>query len=316
MANYQDKKVPIFPGINDIPKAPDSLEGGNISHFYDLYNGVIDDIELDVTNNASLANSALSQISTLYNDVYNYYYYYLVPLRQYTIFQSHTTTFDLGTHTLNAGDTAIGTIPANGEIYRIIADGAIASPNNIIFKLNSIPISFLKFAFFASGAIWWFYDIADGFANPYNLNTVEVTEGETLNVAASGTETDINFRIEMNVYATPASQLQPSTSQDYVFTGISSADNGQETVGTVGTIPVTGKLTAIIINDTNDFYGIYFSVNGGQSVLTFENYETVAEGYRWTIADDDSQDVVQGQTLTFTSILPETDRTITLQITS
>ena len=55
MVDYQNRKVPIFTGINDAPIAPTSSSGGNISHFYDLFNTLIDLLEADITTIASNA---------------------------------------------------------------------------------------------------------------------------------------------------------------------------------------------------------------------------------------------------------------------
>ncbi len=103
MADYQAKKIPIFTGINDTPKAPDSLEGGNISHFYDLYNQLIDDLEEDVGEVQEIAGDALDIAENADSSSYDYYYYYTLPNRNYIIFQNHNTSFNLGNHDLNPG---------------------------------------------------------------------------------------------------------------------------------------------------------------------------------------------------------------------
>jgi hypothetical protein len=60
MTDLTNKKVPIFTGINDTPIAPTSSSGGNISHFYGLYNGLIDEVEgaigANTTNLSALTN--------------------------------------------------------------------------------------------------------------------------------------------------------------------------------------------------------------------------------------------------------------------
>lgn len=79
MANYQANKVPIFPGINDIPTAPTASSGGNISHFYDLYNTLIDLLEADITvietaattDYASDIAALQSSITNLQTDINN-----------------------------------------------------------------------------------------------------------------------------------------------------------------------------------------------------------------------------------------------------
>lgn len=61
MADYQSRKVLVFSGINDIPIAPSATSGGNISHLYDLYNGLIDFIQADIT---ALENTTVTDYST------------------------------------------------------------------------------------------------------------------------------------------------------------------------------------------------------------------------------------------------------------
>ncbi len=51
-----------------------------------------------------------------------------------------------------------------------------------------------------------------------------------------------------------------------------------------------------------------------QAVLTFDAFETATEGYQWVISDDGSQDVTQGEELTFETTEAELDRTVYLYI--
>ena len=72
MANYQNKKVEIFSGINDIPLAPNSNSGGNISHLYNLYNTLIDLLETDINDlQASQSVDYSLDIITLQTNVSN-----------------------------------------------------------------------------------------------------------------------------------------------------------------------------------------------------------------------------------------------------
>lgn len=64
MPLYDNKKVPIFSGINDTPIAPTASSGGNISHFYNLYNGFFEDVKGTV-------DALWADIGTLFEAVYD-----------------------------------------------------------------------------------------------------------------------------------------------------------------------------------------------------------------------------------------------------
>ena len=97
MADFQAKKIPIFSDVNDVPIAPTANSGGNISHFYDLYNQLVDDLEEninDLENNIAtideIAGDGFDQAQNLDARVYDYYYYYINPNKNYIIFQRLT----------------------------------------------------------------------------------------------------------------------------------------------------------------------------------------------------------------------------------
>ncbi len=314
MADYQAKKIPIFTGINDTPKAPDSLEGGNISHFYDLYNQLIDDLEEDVGEVQEIAGDALDIAERADSSSYDYYYYSTLPNRNYIIFQNHNTSFNLGNHDLNPGETTIGTIPTNGELFRIIAEGTINNHADILFKIGGEIISVPKFAFYSSGGIWWFYDVAEDYNNPYNGLSKIVTAGSTIKVVTSTAETNINFKLEMNVYGVTASQQANPVLDVYELRNLNTIDAGGNYVASIGIIAKTGKLQKIVISNIGDGYGTFFSIDGGNTVLSFDAFEIAQEGYQWTITDDGSQDVTQGDELTIQTTEEELDFTIFLYI--
>ncbi len=314
MVDYQAKKIPIFPNINDIPKAPDSLEGGNISHFYDLYNQLIDDLEEDIGNADDQASSASETANRLDASLYNYYYYYILPNRSYILFQNQTVSFDLGNHTLSTGETVIGTIPAQGEIFRIQAKGQLSNPANLSFQVGVVNIVIPKVVFYNNGAIWWVYDVSQLYADPYRSPGFIVEEGTEIKVISTTEETDINFLLEMAVYAFPPLPPQQQSLEEYVFSGLNTIDNQGTFEATIGIIPKTGKLQKIEISDIFDGYGTFFSINGGNTVLSYDAFETSPNGYQWTITDDDSQDVAQGQTLTMQTNAETLNFTIYLHI--
>ena len=313
MVDYQAKRIPIFPDINDVPIAPTETSGGNISHFYDLYNQLVDDLEEHITELEGIAGDGFNIAQNLDARVYDYYYYHITPNKDYIIFQNNNTSFDLGNYDLVSGSNTIGNIPANGELFKIIAEGNITNFDNIQWEIGGNVLSSAKVASYSTGGIWWFYDISKLYPDPYGYTPPGVTENDAINLITTNVETNINFRLEMTIYSvdpTPAPTLEV-----YEFSGINTIDlGGGNYGGTVGTIPKTGKLQKIAVNDIGDGYGTFFSTNGGNSVLTFDAFEIATEGYQWTISDDDSQDVTQGQELSFQTTAEELNRTVTLYI--
>lgn len=70
MVDYQSSKVPIFTGINDAPILPTATTGGNISHFYNLFNTLVDLLEADITVIETAANVDYStDITALQNSI-------------------------------------------------------------------------------------------------------------------------------------------------------------------------------------------------------------------------------------------------------
>ena len=146
MADYQAKKIPIFPDINDVSIAPTADSGGNISHFYDLYNQLVDDLEENITDIEEIAGDGFDLAQTLDARVYDYYYYHITPNKNYIIFQNNNTNFDLGTHNLVSGTNSIGNIPANGELFRIVANGSINNFADIQWEIGGNILNVTKVA--------------------------------------------------------------------------------------------------------------------------------------------------------------------------
>ncbi len=208
MADFQDKKIPIFTGVNDIPVAPTADSGGNISHLYDKYNQLIDDIEATVTTVEQIAGDGFDKAELAINvanssgNIAYYYYYTSLPNRQYIIIQNLNTTFDLGNHNLVSGTNTIGNIPANGELIRIIAQGSINNFIDLQWSIGNLTLSPIKVATYSTGGIWWFYDLE-------NLFSPSISENDVINVITTNIETNINFQIEMAVNSVNPSTLQP-----------------------------------------------------------------------------------------------------------
>lgn len=314
MADYQAKKIPIFQGINDIPKAPDSLEGGNISHFYDIYNQLVDDLEEDVNLTNELANDAQGIAESTETFLFNYYNYYIAPNKQYIIFQDHLTTFELGNHNLNSGQTTIGTIPAKGELYKIVASGTINNHSNISFIIGNNTVNFSKYVYYASGAAWWFFDIYSFYGSPFDYQFTQINAGDYLIINTTEALTNINFRLEMNVYSQYTSL--PPFFRTYVTTyeNVTTTQVDSNFVADVGGIQENGIVQTIVINEITNLYDTSFSVDGGSTFLTITAHNIVNDGYEFTIDIEGGNQVIQGQRLTMITTAQETNRTVTISI--
>ncbi len=199
MADYQAKKIPIFSDVNDVPIAPTADSGGNISHFDNLYNQLVDDLEENITTIEEIAGDgferaeiALNVANNANGSTYYYYYYHTAVNKQYIIIQNLNTTFDLGTHNLVSGTNTIGNIPASGKLAKIIAQGSINNFSDIQWEINGNIVSPIKVASYSSGGIWWFFDLT-------NLNNPTVSENDVINLITTSSETNINFQIEISV---------------------------------------------------------------------------------------------------------------------
>ena len=101
MVDYQNRKVPIFTGINDAPIAPTSSSGGNISHLYDLFNTLIDLLQADITTIESAATvDYSSDILALQNADTNFQ----------QLINTNTTNLATNSNSITQNTTSIGTI--------------------------------------------------------------------------------------------------------------------------------------------------------------------------------------------------------------
>ena len=137
MVDYQNRKVPIFTGINDAPIAPTSTSGGNISHLYDLFNTLIDLLEADITTIASNAavdystdiTNLQSSIATLQTTTSN----------NTTSINSNTASITTNTGditTLNTNFSSLQTsVTNNGNLIGSL-DGRVSTTETDILTLN------------------------------------------------------------------------------------------------------------------------------------------------------------------------------------
>ena len=122
MADYQSRKVEIFSNINDIPVAPTSSTGGNISHLYNLYNSLIDLLETDINTLQSTSVTDYStDISNLQTDVGNL---------QSSV-SSNTNNISTNINNITTNLNSIGTLTSN-------VNTLTTSNNNIQATLGTI----------------------------------------------------------------------------------------------------------------------------------------------------------------------------------
>ena len=283
MADYESFKIPIFSGINDVSVYPSATSGGNISHFYDFYNQLIDAITSDINN----IQEAISIIQTQLPPP--------PPVIEEFVF-SNVTTSDV-----NGNQRAtLGTVPKTGKLTRITIDD-INDGYGASFIIDGTYLYYSDYQIIPEGHEWSYPD----------AELPEVVQGQEIIMETSAVETNRTVKIYIQ---TQIPSAEP-TLEVYEFSGINTIDlGGGNYGGTVGTIPKTGKLQKIAIDNIGDGYGTFFSTTGGNTVLTFDAFETATEGYQWKISDDDSQDVTQGQELSFQTTAEELNRTFYLYI--
>ena len=122
MADYQSNKVQIFPNVNDIPIAPTSSTGGNISHLYNLYNTLIDLIETDISTLQGISVTDYStDITNLQTSVSSLQ----------TSLNTNTNNISTNATGITANLNSIGTLTSN-------VSSLTTSNNNIQTNISSI----------------------------------------------------------------------------------------------------------------------------------------------------------------------------------
>ncbi len=129
MADYQSQKVNIFSNINDIPIAPTSSTGGNISHLYNLYNQLIDLLETDINTLQSTSVTDYStDITNLQTDVGNL---------QSSV-SSNTNNISTNTNNITTNLNSIGTLNTNFSSLQTSANTNASSISAINSNITAI----------------------------------------------------------------------------------------------------------------------------------------------------------------------------------
>lgn len=58
-------KISVFPGINDLPTAPNSLTGCNGSYLISKYNALIDDLTAELASRDTVISALTARVTTL-----------------------------------------------------------------------------------------------------------------------------------------------------------------------------------------------------------------------------------------------------------
>ena len=122
-----------------------------------------------------------------------------------------------------------------------------------------------------------------------------------------------NIQNKMATIQTQLPPLQP-TIDGFQFPNINTVESGGNQRAILGTIPITGRIVRITIDEINDGYGTSFIVEG--NYLIYSDFQAVPEGAEWTYADEPAQDVTQGQEIILETTAAETNRTVSIYILS
>ena len=129
MADYQAQKVEIFSNINDIPIAPTSSNGGNISHLYNLYNQLIDLLETDID---TLQNTSVTDYSTDISNLQN-----SVSSLQSSV-NTNTNNISTNTNNITTNLNSIGTLNTNFSSLQTSVNSNASSISAINSNITTI----------------------------------------------------------------------------------------------------------------------------------------------------------------------------------
>ncbi len=126
MEGFEDLKISIFPGVNDIPIAPTTTTGSNISHIHQQFNNLIDSV---VTGNQEL------QDSIYYN--YDYFYDYCSSNKGFINANSTTISNNRAYH-----DNVTGNIQTNlAEVTGRVDNLETALLPQSVYEFDNVSLS-------------------------------------------------------------------------------------------------------------------------------------------------------------------------------
>ncbi|MDJ0536639.1 MAG: hypothetical protein QNJ70_29820 [Xenococcaceae cyanobacterium MO_207.B15] len=116
-------------------------------------------------------------------------------------------------------------------------------------------------------------------------------------------QTEIDL-LKSDIASIQGSQSSTPTLTSFTVTGIYANGDGNDSTGTIGAIPKTGRLKKIIGHDNESGemgqFDTFFDIGNSSNYFTVEQYNTTPENYfEWVFSDDTSSDVTEGDILTF-----------------
>ena len=268
MEGFEELKITIHPGINDVPIAPTETAGSNISHMHQQFNDLIDSV---VSGNQEL------QDSINYN--YDYFYDYCSSNKGFINANSTTISNNRIYHDgvsnginnqINAllqritaledevfGDTSlfvfddftmvngefIFTIPATGDLVEILVND-VTNQYNLFFYGSDFNFT----QEFNTSTV-------EGYGYDYSPNTpVAVTQGSQLTMSNGGQNDPLITNVRLKIVPT-------NNQTEFIFDNVSFVNsNGYERYFL--NIPKTGTLTKIEFNDVTDIYQMLIEYDG------------------------------------------------------
>ncbi|MDJ0577877.1 MAG: hypothetical protein QNJ65_22300 [Xenococcaceae cyanobacterium MO_234.B1] len=294
---YNLLKVEIFTDINDTPIAPTADRGGNISHLYSQFNQLINIVFRDLTTLSETINAINSRIEA--------------QLPPATLVTEEFVFSNITTSDVNGNNRAtLGTMPKNGTLKRITIDGINDEYSNYFIIVDSFGEEYYL-------TEWSGQTITDGFEWTFEE---AVTEGQTIIFQSSVIETNrtIKLYIEVEGYTPIIPTIEPPSEpsepilETFSFSNLTTTLIESKHTVTVGTIPKTGQLQRIAIDNINSPYDTFFKFN--DNVAGYSAIETSTEGYQWTMTIYDYINVVQGEEIIMETTSTETNRTVYLDI--
>ena len=126
MEGFEELKITIFPGVNDIPIAPTTTTGSNISHMHQQFNNLIDSV---VTGNQELQDSI----------DYNYDYFYDYCSSNKGFINANSTTIS---NNRNYHDGVTGNIQTNlAEVTGRVDNLETALLPQSIYEFDNVTLS-------------------------------------------------------------------------------------------------------------------------------------------------------------------------------
>ncbi len=302
MADFQDNKITIHPGINDIPIAPTETTGSNISHVHDKHNKLVDKIEATVSGLQQQLDDILPTFQTqiqginslIYPDVESSETNFDILGSNIASLQNRITALETSNNnelvtvteeefyfdsiTVSNGIATIGTIAKSGTITKIQFhdfDNAFLEEFNTYFSNETTRDIFTNDVINTIN-----FDGYTGYE--FTFSDAEVMSGEAL--AIEDTNGNDGYSIEVKVFVlvqettnaleTLTQRINQLENTIAVIQNTLAGDTSEFTFDNISltnnngfeeyilAIPKTGTFTKIEFNDVNQLSEIYLQYDG------------------------------------------------------